>query len=107
MKSLTINTLLVAAALALSVTPSMAASVETANPGEESDRHRVTGAASSAPFHALSRLDAQSLEEQKMTNEELQAIEGSEMFIYRIDLGWSRIWFGEYSDKTTFVEVYF
>jgi hypothetical protein len=103
MKSLTIHTLVVAAALALSGTPSLAAAGEfSTSPVSqvEKDMHNVTAATSADPFHALSGLDARSLEEQEMTDQELDAVDGG-MFAdnplapprtwYMIDLGFYEI----------------
>lgn len=89
MKSLTIHTLVVAVALTLWGTPSIAANSEMAslqvNSAEQSDRHSAPTATSPAPLYALSRLDAQSLAEQEMTERELRAVEGGSL--YFIDLG--------------------
>jgi hypothetical protein len=81
MKSLTIYTLVVAAALALWGTPSMATSGELASvsvsPAEQSDKQRA--ATSAVPLHALSRLDAQTLAEHEMTDQELKLVEGGQL----------------------------
>ena len=42
----------------------------------ENDTHSATAATSPAPFYALNRLDAQTLAEQEMTDQELKATEG-------------------------------
>ena len=79
MKSLTIHTLVVAVALALSGTPSLAAmelSGQPVSPAEQRDRHSVTAATAPVPLYALTRLDAQSLAAQAMTDQELKAVEG-------------------------------
>ena len=79
MKTLTINTL-VALSMALLMTPSMAATGELSplpvSPAEQSDRHSVTAATAPVPLFALTRLDAQSLAAQAMTDQELKAVEG-------------------------------
>jgi hypothetical protein len=86
MKSLTINTLLVAVALAVSVTPSLAmdvSSMPVSLVDKEMQNARAT--TSVAPLHALSRLDGESLAGQEMTDQELKAIEGGT---------WTRYTFG-------------
>jgi bacteriocin-like protein len=80
MKSLTINTLAVALAMALWGTPAMATSREMpslpVSPAEQTDTHSVATATSSVPLHALNRFDAQTLAAQEMTDQELKAVEG-------------------------------
>ena len=72
MKS-TIKTLVVAMVLG---TASVAAAAELSSvPVRQKDTSSAT-ATTAAPLHALSRLDAQSLEAQEMTDEELKAVEG-------------------------------
>jgi len=79
MKTLTINTL-VALSMALLMTPSMAATGELSplpvSSAEQRDRHSVTAATAPVPLYALTRLDAQSLAAQAMTDQELKAVEG-------------------------------
>lgn len=77
MNSLANKTVLVALALTLWGTSSMAAAVElsTANPAEQ-DTLRGTVATAPAPLYALTRLNAQSLAAQAMTDQELKAVEG-------------------------------
>jgi hypothetical protein len=81
MKPFTTTTLTVAVSMALLVTPVLAATGEVSpvpvSPADQTDTHKATEATSPAPFHALNRLDAQSLAEQEMTDQELQAVEGS------------------------------
>jgi bacteriocin-like protein len=94
MKSLTNNTLALAVAMTLWATVSMAGEVSTLPMGtSEKD-----AAASPAPFHALSRLDAQSLAAQEMTEQELKAVEGG--YFVHIDVGWT-IWVFEFRDSGT------
>jgi len=103
MKSLTIHTLIVA--VALLGTSSMAAAGElstlTTNPTEQRDTHSANAATSAAPLFALSGLDAQSLADQEMTDQELKAVEGGQTVVYHIDLGFMGqvrlyVWNGEY-----------
>jgi hypothetical protein len=79
MKSLTIHTLVVAVALALSGTPSMAAmefSDQPVSSAADGDTYSATPATSTVPLYALSRLDAQTLAKQEMTEQDLKAVEG-------------------------------
>jgi bacteriocin-like protein len=77
MKSLTIHTLVVAVAMTLWATTSMAGEVSNLSMGSsEEDTISAVVATSPAPLHALSRLDTQSLAEQEMSDQELKAIEG-------------------------------
>jgi hypothetical protein len=80
MNSMANKTVLVALALTLCGTSSMAATGELSplpvSPAEQSDRHRVTAATAPVPLFALTRLDAQSLAAQAMTDQELKAVEG-------------------------------
>jgi len=80
MKTLTINTLGVALALTLWGTSSMAAAMELSgqpvSPAEQRDRPSATAATPTVPLYALTRLDAQSLAAQAMTDQELKAVEG-------------------------------
>jgi hypothetical protein len=97
MKSLATHKL-VALALTLWGTPSMAGTVESSslpvNPAEQSDRPSVTAATVPAPLYALNPLDAESLPAQKMTDQELTAVEGASIdslcggkIILKIELG--------------------
>jgi hypothetical protein len=74
MKSLTINTLVVAVALTLWGTASLAASELSGQ--SEKDTPSATVATSIVPLHALSRLDASTLADQEMTDQELKTVEG-------------------------------
>jgi bacteriocin-like protein len=88
MKSLTKNTL--AMAMTLWTTAAMAG--EKSNPPMSLSEKDIsaTVAASPTPLHALSRLDAQSVAEQEMTDQELKAVEGGDYIEtfrrYNIDL---------------------
>jgi hypothetical protein len=80
MKSLTIHTLAVAVAIVLG-TASMASAVELSTvPVNQKDTASVTAATAPAPLHALSRLDAPALAEQEMTDQELMAVEGGDIY---------------------------
>ena len=72
MKSLTNKTLAMAVAMTLWATSSMAGEM-SALPMSSSEKGTISA---TAPFHALSGLDAQTLSEQAMTDQELQAVEG-------------------------------
>ena len=96
MKSLTIKTLAVALTLALLITPSLAVSGELSNLPvslSEKNTHEATAATSSTALFALNRLDAQTLAEQEMTDQELKAVEGGMVTAvrptttYTLDLG--------------------
>ncbi|MCM3902346.1 MAG: hypothetical protein ND866_11620 [Pyrinomonadaceae bacterium] len=80
MNSMANKTVLVALALTLWGTSSMAATGELSplpvSPAEQSDRHSVTAATAPVPLFALTRLDTQSLAAQAMTDQELKAVEG-------------------------------
>ena len=80
MNSLANKTVLVALALTLCGTSSMAATGELSplpvSPAEQRDRHSVTAATPTVPLFALTRLNAQSLAAQAMTDQELKAVEG-------------------------------
>jgi bacteriocin-like protein len=69
--------------MALLVTPVLAATGEVSpvpvSPADQTDTHKATEATSPAPFHALNRLDAQTLAEHEMTDQELKAVEGGFM----------------------------
>jgi hypothetical protein len=75
MKALTTHTIVVALALALCGTPSMAGEVSNL-PVSSSDKDITAAAASPSPLYALNRLDTQSLAAQAMTDQELKAVEG-------------------------------
>jgi hypothetical protein len=81
MNSLANKTVLVALALTLWGTSSMAATGEGSlvpvSPAEQRDQHSVTAATAPVPLFALTRLDAQSLAAQAMTDQELKAVEGT------------------------------
>jgi hypothetical protein len=85
MNSMANKTVLVALALTLWGTSSMAAAGELAplpvSPAEQRDRHSVTAATAPVPLFALTRLDAQSLAAQAMTDQELKAVEGGDIVI--------------------------
>jgi hypothetical protein len=83
MKSLTTKTLVVALSLTLCWTPSMAAVEFSGQPlsQSEKDTRSAAAATSAAPFYALNRLDAQTLAEQQMTDQELKATEGGLVLI--------------------------
>jgi hypothetical protein len=78
MKTLTINTFVVALSLSLCWTPSMAAAAFSGQSVNQSEQHTIsaTAAPSPTPFYALNRINAQSLAAQAMTDQELQAVEG-------------------------------
>jgi hypothetical protein len=77
MKSLRNNTLVMAVAMTLWATTSMAGEVLKLSVGSsEIDTHRAAVASSTTSFHALSRVDAQTLAEQEMTDQELRSVEG-------------------------------
>src|SRR5262245_11218265 len=88
MKTLTIHTLVVAVAVALSGSPSMAAMEMSSLPvnQSETDTHRATTTTSSVPLYALNRLDAETLAVQAMTDQELKAVEGGTLN-YAYDFG--------------------
>jgi hypothetical protein len=89
MKSLTIHTLVVAMALALCGTPSMAATELSGQPLSQSEKHATsaTAATYSAPLYAVSRLEAQTFADQEMTDQELKAVEGGYAAnVYIIDM---------------------
>ena len=81
MNSMANKTVLVALALTLWGTSSMAAAGELAplpvSPAEQSDRHSATAATPTVPLYALSRLEVQSLGAQAMTDQELKAVAGT------------------------------
>ena len=81
MKSLTIHTLVVAVALTLWGTPSMAASGEVSSlPVSPAEKDTTSATATSAaPLYALSGLDAQTLAAQAMTDQELKAVEAGQL----------------------------
>jgi hypothetical protein len=83
MNSLANKTVLVALALTLWGTSSMAATGEGSlvpvSPAEQRDQHSVTAATAPVPLFALTRLDAQSLAAQAMTDQELKAVEGGKI----------------------------
>ena len=77
MKSLRNNTLVMAVAMTLWASASMAGELSNLPvSSSEKDQISATSAASSPLLHALNRLDARSLAEQEMTDEELKAVEG-------------------------------
>jgi lactobin A/cerein 7B family class IIb bacteriocin len=78
MKALTIHTVVVAVALTLLATTSMAAMEMSSLPINQlkTDTHRATAATSSVPLYALNRFDAHTVAEQEMTDQELKAVEG-------------------------------
>ena len=80
MNSMANKTVLVALALTLWGTSSMAAAGEVSpvpvSSAEQRDRPSVTAATPTVPLFALTRLDAQSLAAQAMTDQELKAVEG-------------------------------
>jgi hypothetical protein len=79
MKSLRNNTLVMAVAMTLWATTSMAG--ESSNlPVGSSEKDITATAASSAPLHALSRLEDQTLADQEMTDQELKAVEGGTIY---------------------------
>ena len=84
MNSLANKTVLVASALTLWGTSSIAATGELSplpvSPAEQSDRPSVTAATAPVPLYALTRLDAQTLAAQAMTDQELKAVEGGSGF---------------------------
>jgi hypothetical protein len=89
MKTLTIHTL--AVALTLWGTSSLAATVEVSSlpvtPADQTDTHKATEGTSAAPFHALNRLDAQTVAEQEMTDQELKAVEGGAGALMDVTVG--------------------
>jgi hypothetical protein len=71
------NTLVMAVAMILWATASMAGEVSNLPIGSsEKDTINASAAASPAPLFALSGLDAETLAEQEMTDQELKAVEG-------------------------------
>jgi hypothetical protein len=79
MKSLKTHTLVVAVALALWGTPALAVmelSDQPVSSIEDRDTHSPTSATSTIPLYALSRLDAQTLAAQEMTDQDLKEVEG-------------------------------
>jgi hypothetical protein len=87
MKSLTIYTLVVA--MAVGAIPLIAAAGEVPNllvNRSETNSHKATASTSTVALHALNRLDAQTLAEEEMTDQELEAVEGgTSMTEYIID----------------------
>ena len=86
MNSMANKTVLVALALTLWGTSSMATAGELAplpvSPAEQRDRPSVTAATPTVPLFALTRLDAQSLTAQAMTDQELKAVEGGQKIAF-------------------------
>jgi lactobin A/cerein 7B family class IIb bacteriocin len=79
MKPLTIHTLVVAVALALWATPALAVmelSDQPVSSIEDRDTHSAVSPTSTIPLYALSRLDAQTLAAQEMTEQDLMEVEG-------------------------------
>ena len=79
MKLLTIRTLAIVIVLALSVNPSVAGTDLYGQPvssAVDRDTDSVTPEASMPPLYALSRLEAQNLAEQELTDQELKEVEG-------------------------------
>jgi hypothetical protein len=80
MKSGTIYTLAVAMALTFSAT-SFAATGELSSipvsSVQQKDTHRAAATIASAPLYALRHLDAKTLTEQAMTDQEMKAVEGT------------------------------
>ena len=83
MKSLTNNTLMMAMAMTLWATASMADEVSNLPMNSlEKDTVSASAAAYPAPLHALSHLDAQILGDQVQTEQELKAVGGGAGNIY-------------------------
>jgi hypothetical protein len=80
MESLTSKTLVTVLTMALWATASIAATGEMPSvpvrPAEQNDSHSATAATPQAPLYALSRLEAQTVVGQAMTDQELKAVEG-------------------------------
>ena len=76
----------------------MAATVELSSvpvsPAEQTDTHSATVATASAPLYTLSRLDAQTLADQEMTDQELKAVEGGRTLV---DMQSGRVYTGIYA----------
>jgi hypothetical protein len=82
MKSLAIHTLAMAVTITLWATTSMAGEVSNL-PTRSSEKHSTSATAPSpAPLFALSGLDAQTLADQRMTDQELKAVEGGYFGVY-------------------------
>ena len=84
MKSLMNNTLAVAVAMTLWATAAMAGEVPNVpvDTAKQTDISSITGGTSTAPFHALSSLDTQSLATQELTDQELKAVEGGSIYSF-------------------------
>jgi hypothetical protein len=103
MKSLTIHTLVMAVSFALCGTPSMAATELSGQPMNQlqNDTHSVMAPTPSAALYALNGLDAHTLAEQAMTDQELKAVEGGAIFqVYSIGVGWGTVVLEVYQDSS-------
>jgi bacteriocin-like protein len=103
MKSLTINSIVLA--VALWTTPSVAGTVE---PVSQSDNPMTSATVTTSPasFHALSGLDAETLAAQEMTDQELKTVEGGTIYQTLLaakgSFGEYKLVFGEGSVSTTY-----
>jgi hypothetical protein len=94
MKSLTKLTLVITVAVTLWSTAAMAGEVSNlpVSSAAQSDRPSATTATSSVPLYAVSRLEAQTLADQAMTDQELKAVEGAASFqVFLFDVGWGTL----------------
>jgi hypothetical protein len=105
MKSSTNKTVLVALAMALWGTSSMAAGGEMSTvpvrQAEDKEMSSATTATSPAPLHALNRLDAETIAGQEITDPELKTVEGGVSFsdlasMYEPGTGWHEFYWAAY-----------